>query len=209
MNEETLKEQVDSIGNTNSEVKSIEEGEYLVTFPSKRAYEVDKDGNITYIDIEDNVMITANKESDLNAKQIEEVEITVRRLEVKENQNITIKYCWNTNNKEKPKGTEYKVAESYGTNYKQKAKIMSGQQPTGNYYLWIKVQVGTKEIKKTYGEYYIQKYTTIIDVTKEGTPFLGNSTIQRGKIKSVTITNSIEGKKEIVGMYQQQEKDLY
>ena len=203
INEETLKEKVDSIGNTNSKVTSIGEGEYLVVFPSKRAYGVDINGNVTYLGKEKEIVITANKESDLTPKQIEEVEITIRRLETKvdEDENIIIKYCWSKSNTDKPADDQYMQVQEEnieGTNLKKKALISSGDQETGNYNLWIKAQVGNKEIEKKFGEYYIIKYTTLVNTSNEGSEtagFLGNTNIQRGKIKSVTITNSIEGKK--------------
>ena len=199
---ENLQEELNKlIGNTDTQVEKMGENDLLVTFPSGRMYEVEE-WNITYIgkkgELEDAIRITVDKESDTTAKQIQEVQITIKTYDRDENKDIKLKYAWNNSKTKKPSEQQYKDAEIEKNPLIERAKVDSGEQETGNYYLWIKVTVDNKEIEKTYGEYYIRKYTTLVSTRNEynsTSGFLGNNDIQRGKIRTVTLTNSIEGKK--------------
>ncbi len=197
--EENLKEEINNVvGREDIGVEKIEENDFLVTFPNGRIYEVEE-SNIEYVGekgkLED-IIIKVNREKDLEEKQIQEVEVTIKTYNNREeNKTVKLQYAWNNDKETKP--SSYKIATLKGNNISQKATISSGEQETGKYYLWIRVTVDGKTIEKIYGEYYIKKYPTLVRASDENNAnsgFLGNTKIQRGKIKTITLQNTLEGK---------------
>ena len=81
VNAENLQNELNnSYGNTDVKVEEVGENNFLVIFPSGRVYEVE-DGNIEYIGKEgklEDVIIQVNKEQDLDEKQSQEVEVTIK-----------------------------------------------------------------------------------------------------------------------------------
>ena len=199
MNAENLQKELNNLsGNTDIKVERVEENDFLVTFPSGRIYEV-ADGNVEYIGKEgelEDVIISVNKEQDLEEKQIQEVEVTINTYKNRdENQTVKLQYAWSDS---KDTMVGYKSATLEGNKISKKATISSGELDTGNYYLWLKVTVNGKTIEKKYGKYYIKKYPTLVRVSDEErratSGFLGNTDIQRGQIKTITLQNTLEGK---------------
>ncbi len=211
LSQEELQNELDSMtGNTDTKVEDMNDGSFLVVFPSKRAYEVKDDGSIEYLGKEgeiDKVAVIADKESDLSIKQVQEVEITIKNYNVKENKKVTVQYAWNTDETTAPsvyENAQFEDEEEDDDGNEEEISISrttiidSGDQTTGYYYLWIKVKVGNNVVEKIYGEYYIQEFMTLVNTSQETTAesgFLGNTEVPRGRIKSITIKSTRDGKK--------------
>ena len=206
MNQDNLQKELNGM-KENTEVEDMQDGTFLVVFPSKRAYEVKEDGSVEYLGKKgeiDRIVVTIDKESDLSRKQIQEVEMTVKRYNLNEDKNISLQYAWNTSKTEAPKiyknaqFEEDEDGEEETISINKMALIDSGDQKTGNYYLWIRVKMGNDIVmEKVYGEYYIEEFMTLvrtINENKSTSGFLGNDKIQRGRIKSIIIKDTREGK---------------
>ena len=179
----------------------VEENVLLVKFiESGRIYEVDKEGNVTYLGEETELLgkaeIGANPESNITPKLIQQVEVTVKTAISIEDENITLVYAWNQSESEGPDSSKYVKATTSKTGRTRKAIINSSDTVEGDYYLWTKVIIGEKEIVKCFGPYSIKDHTTLVASTeeKESTSgFLGNTNIARNLIQKVTIATSMEG----------------
>ena len=127
---ENLQEAINNItGNTKNKVEDIEDGTCLVFFSSKRVYEVDKNGNINYLGKEneiDKVIITVDKEKDLELKQSKQVQIIIKKYKAQEDEEIEIKYACSTSKTEEPDTNQYETAELTENGSEQIALINSG-----------------------------------------------------------------------------------
>ena len=194
------------IGNGVAKVTDLGDETFLVIFPSGRAYEVDHDGNGTYLGREDElstkVVISANKESNSTPVLVQEVEVSVRTYIPVEDENITLIYAWSKSKDESPAEEAYTIADLSGTKLNRIATIYSNVTDGGDYYLWVKAIINDVENPKSFGEYAIKEYTTLRSCLSESSStssFLGNSNLKRNVIKSVTISSALQGHQAGVG----------
>ena len=183
-------------------IEEIEDKVLLAKFlKTERIYEVDEDGNVIYLGKETELMnqatITASPSSNTTPELVQEVKLTVKTPLSVEDENITLIYAWNQNENENPDATNYIKATLTGTQKTRNAIITSNDTVAGNYYLWVKVLVGNSEITECFGPYVIKDHTTLIacnsgDIHETGAEsgFLGNTSLTRNTIESVTIATS-------------------
>ena len=194
------------IGNGEAKVTDLGDETFLVIFPSGRAYEVDPDGNGTYLGREDElstkVVITANKESNSTPVLVQEVEVSVKTYIPVEDENITLIYAWSKSKDESPSEEAYTIADLSGTKLSRTATIYSNVTDGGDYYLWVKAIINDVENPKSFGEYAIKEYTTLRSCSGESSTtssFLDNSNLKRNVIRSVTLSSSLQGYQAGVG----------
>ena len=191
-------------GNRQAKVTDNENGLFLVVFPSGRAYEVDADGNGTYLGTEDDlltkVVITADKESNSTPVLVQEVKVSVRTYIPIEDEDIILIYAWSKSKDEIPADEDFVMADLSGTKLNRIATVYSNVTDAGEYYLWVKAIINELENPKSFGEYAIKEFTTLRSCASENTStsyFLGsnqiNSDLKRNVIKSVTISSSLQG----------------
>ena len=179
-------------------------GLFLVVFPSGRAYEVDSDGNGTYLGTEEDlltkVVITADKENNSTPVLVQEVKVSVRTYIPVEDENITLIYAWSKSKDEIPSEEDFVMADLSGTKLNRTATVYSNVTDGGDYYLWVKAIINEVQNPKSFGEYAIKEFTTLRSCASETTSsFLGNSNLKRNVIKIVTLSSSLQGHQSGVG----------
>ena len=182
-----------------SVTEEIEDNVLLAKFiASQRIYEVDEDGNVTYLgnetDLLNQATISANPPSNTIPQLTQVVELTVKTPLSIEYTDISLVYAWNQSESESPDNANYvKATNLTGTGRTKKATVNSNDTAAGNYYLWTKVLVENNEITTVFGPYAIKDHTTLITCnaeTKATSGFLGNTNIARNMIQKVTIATS-------------------
>ena len=179
-----------------------EEGGYFVKFvDSGRIYKVSIDGDVTYLGEEDELLtradITANPESDTTPKLTQEVELTVKTLIDIGDVDYTLVYAWSSSQDTAPADSEFEVADLTGEGRIRTTNVSSDVAAEGNYYLWVRAVVGEIEQETCFGPYAIRDHTMLKSVgwndSLSDAGFLGNATVKRGLIKSITIQNTLGG----------------
>ena len=182
-----------------SVTEEIEDKVLLAKFiASQRIYEVDEDGNVTYLgnqsDLLSQATISANPPNNTTPQLTQVVELTVKTPLSIEDTDISLIYAWNQSESESPDSASYvKATNLTGTGRTKKATVNSNDTAAGNYYLWTKVLVGNNEITKCFGPYAIKDHTTLVacNTEKNATSgFLGNANIARNMMQKVTIATS-------------------
>ena len=192
------------VGNGQAKVTDNENGLFLVVFPSGGAYEVEADGNGTYLGTEDDlltkVVITADKESNSTPVLVQEVKVSVRTYIPIEDEDIILIYVWSKSKDEIPADEDFEMDDLSGTKLNRTATVYSNVTDAGDYYLWLKAIINKMENPKSFGEYAIKEFTTLRSCKSEDTStsyFLGsnqiNSDLKRNVIKSVTLSSSLQG----------------
>ena len=201
---EELQEELDKItgeGETKVERDEEEDGYFVKFLESKRIYKVSIDGDVEYLGVEDELLtraeITANPESNTQAKLVQKVELTVKTLIDIGDVDYTLVYAWSQDNKQAPADSEFQVANLQGEGRIRKTTVTSNVSTEGNYYLWVRAVVGKIEQEVCFGPYAIKDHTVLKYVGWNDSlttgKFLGNENITRGKIKSIKIENSLNG----------------
>lgn len=200
---DNLQEALDgNIGKSKATVNDNEDNTVTVIFnDSGRVYEVDIDGDVTYIgtteDLLNKVIITADKDRDTNPKYVQEVKVKVKTYVVIDD--MTIRYAWTKEHGKEPNESEYitsNTVELSTNKLERTTTIFSDKTDEGNYYLWVKAIINESGTNKTFGEYAIREDTTLLSCYSESnstSPFLGNSNLQRNLIKSINIVDSLQG----------------
>ena len=179
--------------------EEIEDKVLLAKFiASQRIYEVDEDGNVTYLGNETDLLsqanISANPPTNTTPQLTQVVELTVKTPLSIEDTDISLVYAWNQSESEGPDRANYvKATNLTGTGRTKKTTVNSNDTAAGNYYLWAKVLVGKNEITTVFGPYAIKDHTTLIACnteTQASSGFLGNTNISRNMIQKVTIATS-------------------
>ena len=175
---------------------------YVTFTNSKRTYQVDNSGNVTYLgtetELRNTVNISANPESSTTPQLIQYVDLTVSSYVGLEDDEIFIHYAWTNSETEEPADTDYVAANAQVSTSKRKrtATITSSATQEGNYYLYVQVKLTNNTITKKFGPYAIKDHTTLrscVSETQSTSPFLGNSTIIRNKVERVNLVTSIDG----------------
>ena len=175
---------------------------YVTFTNSKRTYQVDNSGNVTYLgtetELRNTVNISANPESSTTPQLIQYVDLTVSSYVGLEDDEIFIHYAWTNSETEEPADTDYVAANAQVSTSKRKrtATITSSATQEGNYYLYVQVKLTNNTITKKFGPYAIKDHTTLRSCSGERdstSPFLGNSTIKRNKVERVNLVKSISG----------------
>ena len=134
-------------GKTNV-TEEIEDKVLLAKFiASQRIYEVDEDGNVTYLgnetDLLNQATIAANPPSNTTPQLTQNIELTVKTPLSIEDTDISLVYAWNQSESESPDSANYvKATNLTGTGRTKKVTVNSNDTAAGNYYLWTKVLVG-------------------------------------------------------------------
>ena len=165
------------------------------------AYEIDENGKVEYLGKEEELIdkteIKVDPTENMTPELVQKVNVTVKTALRIKNDDVTLVYAWSNNENTKPEENKYKKAQLIGDAKNKTAKVASNDTEEGNYYLWLKIIIGEKEIEKKYGPYAIKDHTTLVSCTSEpssSSAFLGGS-ITRNTIESVTIETSVEGHK--------------
>ena len=199
-----LQEELDKITGEGKTIVTAdtEEGGYFVKFvDSGRIYKVSIDGEVTYLGEEDELLtradITANPESDTTPKLTQEVGLTVKTLIDIGDVDYTLVYAWSSSQDIAPADSEFEVADLTGEGRIRTTKVSSDVSAEGNYYLWVRAVVGEIEQETCFGPYAIKDHTMLMRVNENDSlsdaGFLGNVTVKRGLIKSITIQNTLGG----------------
>ncbi len=199
-----LQEELDKITGEGKTIVTAdtEEGGYFVKFvDSRRIYKVSIDGEVEYLGIEDELLtradITANPESDTTPKLTQEVELTVKTLIDIGNVDYTLVYAWSNSQDTAPEDSEFMVTDLTGEGRIRTTNVSSDVSAEGNYYLWVRAVVGEIEQETCFGPYAIRDHTMLMRVSESDSlsdaGFLGNATVKRGLIKSITIQNTLGG----------------
>ena len=196
---EVFKNQIKNKLDINSEVMCIGENEYIIKLISKnRAYIIDKNGQIQYLGTIDDVhkmaLIELDRECDNNYKYIHTIKAKITTYDESDLENL--KYGWTESNTEPPPNYQT-INLNKITNNLYEVEITNPDTLTGEYYLWLELEYNENIIKKTAGSYRIREQNnTIVSCSSESNKtsgFLGNTEIQRGKIRKITILDNIEG----------------
>lgn len=199
-----LQEELDKITGEGKTIvtEDTEEGGYFVKFvDSGRIYKVSIDGDVEYLGKEDELLtradITANPESDTTPKLTQEVELTVKTLIDIGDVDYTLVYAWSSSKDTAPEDSKFVVAELEGEGRIRTTKAVSDVSAEGNYYLWVRAVVGEIEQEVCFGPYAIKDHTMLkrvyVDDSASDSGFLGNETVKRGLVKSITIQNTLGG----------------
>ena len=185
-----------NVGENKTEVtEDIENKVFLVKFTeSKRIYEVDRVGNVTYIGTM--VKITPSPESNLTPQLVQTIDLTVRTYINIDEENFALKYAWSTGKEKEP--SEYVVKETSEGTTKKTAEISSTTGEMGEYYLWVKVEIGESSTIECFGPYAIKDNTILRTANTEvnsDSAFLGNENIKRNTIESVRLLDSFTDNK--------------
>ena len=176
---------------------------YVQFTESKRIYIVTCDGKITYIGDEEKLsktaVITADPESNQTPKLSHTVTLTVKTGIIMNEENLRLKYAWSKSATQEPE--EFKTAELTGSGRIKKCLVTTVDTEEGDYYLWAKVFLGENmeteiNLKKPFGPYKIKDHSTLRFCGNEGnstSEFLNSTTITRGKVKNVTLVDSLRG----------------
>lgn len=185
--------------NTGKGVTSVTEDEdFLVIFlEPQRVYNVDQDGNVEYLgkqsELINQATISANPASNSTPQLIQEVELKVKTPLSIETESLNLIYAWNQSESKEPEEEKFVKATLSGETKTKTTKVISSDTVAGNYYLWVKLTVGTGEITSCFGPYAIKDHTTLVacNTEKDSTSgFLGNTNIARNQIEKVTIATS-------------------
>ena len=176
---------------------------YVQFTESKRIYIVTCDGKITYIGDEEKLsktaVITADPESNQTPKLSHTVTLTVRTGIIMNEENLRLKYAWSKSATQEPE--EFKTAELTGSGRIKKCLVTTVDTEEGDYYLWAKAFLGENmetEVKpeKAFGPYKIKDHSTLRYCGNEynsTSKFLNSDTVIRGKVKNVTLVDSLQG----------------
>lgn len=182
--------------------EDTEEGGYFVKFiESGRIYKVDENGNVEYLGQEEELLtkaeITADPERDTTPKLTQEVDLTVKTIIDIGEVDYTLVYAWSKNQDTAPADTEFTVADLEGEGRIRKTTVHSDVSDEGNYYLWVRAVVGEIEQEECFGPYAIKDHAMLVDVnwtsSLSDAGFLGNATVKRALVKSITIKNTLDG----------------
>ncbi len=182
--------------------EDTEEGGYFVKFiESGRIYKVDENGNVEYLGQEEELLtkaeITADPERDTTPKLTQEVDLTVKTIIDIGEIDYTLVYAWSKNQDTAPADTEFTVADLEGEGRIRKTTVHSDVSDEGNYYLWVRAVVGEIEQEECFGPYAIKDHAMLVDVnwtsSLSDAGFLGNATVKRALVKSITIKNTLDG----------------
>ena len=199
-----LQEELDKITGKGKTIvtEDTEEVGYFVKFvDSGRIYKVSIDGDVEYLGKEDELLtradIIANPESDTIPKLTQEVELTVKTLIDIGDVDYTLVYAWSSSQDTVPEDSKFVVAELEGEGRIRTTKVVSDVSAEGNYYLWVRAVVGEIEQEVCFGPYAIKDHTMLKRVYEDDSAsdsgFLGNETVKRGLIKSITIQDTLGG----------------
>ena len=199
-----LQDELDKItgeGKTIVTADTEEQGYFVKFVDSRRIYKVSIDGEVEYLGIEDELLtradITANPESDTTPKLTQEVELTVKTLIDIGNVDYTLVYAWSNSQDTAPEDSEFMVTDLTGEGRIRTTNVSSDVSAEGNYYLWVRAVVGEIEQETCFGPYAIRDHTMLMRVSESDSlsdaGFLGNATVKRGLIKSITIQNTLGG----------------
>ena len=176
---------------------------YVQFTESKRIYIVTCDGKITYIGDEEKLKktaeITADPASDPTPKLAHTVTLTVKTGIIMNEENLRLKYAWSKSATQEPE--EFKTAELTGSGRIKKCLVTTVDTEEGDYYLWAKVFLGENmeteiNLKKPFGSYKIKDHSTLRYCGNENnstSKFLNSDTVIRGKVKNVTLVDSLQG----------------
>lgn len=193
--------QLDKIRNQMPTEVTGEDILYVEYTDSHRIYEVDIDGNVTYIgDLETAksiVRITANIESNPTPLLVQEVELKISTIVEYEDDEIQVYYGWTTDKTVAPES--YKTVSEEGEKRRVRTMNVSTSEygSENDYYLWVKVKIleTGKETIKQFGPYAVKENITLIAAERGAsaeTYFL-NGNLKRNQIKKITISNSLQG----------------
>ena len=190
----------------NETIVSDEEGItdlYVQFTESKRIYIVTCDGKITYIGDEEKLRktaeITADPANDPTPKLAHTVTLTVKTGIIMNEENLRLKYAWSKSATQEPE--EFKTAELTGSGRIKKCLVTTVDTEEGDYYLWAKAYLGENmeteiNLKKPFGPYKIKDHSTLRYCENEWgstSKFLNSDTVIRGKVKNVTLVDSLQG----------------
>ncbi len=176
---------------------------YVQFTESKRIYIVTCDGKITYIGDEEKLKktaeITADPASDPTPKLAHTVTLTVKTGITMNEENLRLKYAWSKSATQEPE--EFKTAELTGSGRIKKCLVTTVDTEEGDYYLWAKAFLGENmetevNLKKPFGPYRIKDHSTLRYCGNEyysTSKFLNSDTVIRGKVKNVTLVDSLQG----------------
>ena len=194
-----------NLGENETEVTEDEDSTdlYVKFVPSKRYYIVTRDGKLTYIGDEEKLSktaeITADPASDPTPKLAHTVTLTVKTGIIMNEENLRLKYAWSKSATQEPE--EFKTAELTGSGRIKKCLVTTVDTEEGDYYLWAKVFLGENmeteiNLKKPFGSYKIKDHSTLRYCGNENnstSKFLNSDTVIRGKVKNVTLVDSLQG----------------
>ena len=125
------------------------------------------------------------------------MDLTVKTLIDIGDVDYTLVYAWSDNKNVAPEDSEFKVADLEGEGRIREITVYSNVSNEGNYYLWVRAVVGEIEKEQCFGPYAIKDHTMLAEVTWNSSwsdaGFLGNATVKRALVKSITIKNSLDG----------------
>jgi surface protein len=201
---------------------------------SGRAYEIDNNGNITYLglktELELNIQISADPESNSEEKLFHIVELKVKTALPVKLENTRLSYAWKmideTEVEQEPESNEYIEATSLtGTTKEKNVTIFSDKTVGGQYNLWVKVEVNGISKIECFGPYKIKDHTTLVSTASEtsGDSYFLGMQIERKYIKKIIISNiknhtpdnrfyfdvSDGEKGAYIGSYDKDDKDYY
>ena len=203
---ETLQKVLNNnLGENETEVTEDEDSTdlYVKFVPSKRYYIVTRDGKLTYIGDEEKLSktaeITADPASDPTPKLAHTVTLTVKTGITMNEENLRLKYAWSKSATQEPE--EFTTVELTGTGRAKKASVTTVDTEEGDYYLWAKAFLGENmetevNLKKPFGPYRIKDHSTLRYCGYEynsTSKFLNSDTVIRGKVKNVTLVDSLQG----------------
>ena len=199
-----LQTQLDSITGEGKTIvtEDKEEGGFFVKFvESGRIYKVSQTGDVKYLGIENDLLtqaeIIASPESNLTPELVQHVDLTVKTLIDIGDVDYTLVYAWSDNKNVAPEDSEFKVADLEGEGRIRETTVYSNVSNEGNYYLWVRAVVGEIEKEQCFGPYAIKDHTMLAEVNWNSSlsdaGFLGNATVKRALVKSITIKNSLDG----------------
>ena len=194
-----------NLGENETEVTEDEDSTdlYVKFVPSKRYYIVTRDGKLTYIGDEEKLSktaeITADPASDPTPKLAHTITLTVKTGIAMNEENLRLKYAWSKSATQEPE--EFTTVELTGTGRTKKASVTTVDTEEGDYYLWAKAFLGENmetEVKpeKPFGPYRIKDHSTLRYCGNEynsTSKFLNSDTVIRGKVKNVTLVDSLRG----------------
>ena len=203
---ETLQKVLNNnLGENETEVTEDEDSTdlYVKFVPSKRYYIVTRDGKLTYIGDEEKLSktaeITADPASDPTPKLAHTVTLTVKTGIIMNEENLRLKYAWSKSATQEPE--EFTTVELTGTGRTKKASVTTVDTEEGDYYLWAKAFLGENmetevKLEKPFGPYRIKDHSTLRycgNNTVLTSKFLNSDTVIRGKVKNVTLVDSLQG----------------
>ena len=163
----------------------------IVTFKnSGRVYQVDSNGNVTYIglekDLKNTATIMASPESNTTPQLVQYVDLKIETFLKLEDDEIFVHYAWTNDENKTPSNSDYATATCNVNSNKKRRNVTLTSEDTaeGNYYLWVQVVFNENTITKKYGPYSVKDHTTLVATNKEteaDSGFLGNADIPRNR----------------------------